>query len=75
MSQLSHEQRLSIVEASLAATKRGDHEEAHRQIIKLPMPPHLAMAYKNTFGVEELLLSDYDLSEAEKVYGKNWLAQ
>ena len=73
MSQLTHTETLHIIQSSLAASDRGDHEEEHRLLIQLPMPPELAMACKNTFGAEWLKQMDYDLSEAEEVYGKNWL--
>ena len=73
MSQLTHTETLHIIQASLAAADRGDYEEESRLIQQLPMPPHLAIACKNTFGTEFLKQSNYDLSEAEAAYGKNWL--
>jgi hypothetical protein len=75
MSQLSHEKTLEIIQASFAAADRGDFEEEHRLIQLLPMPATLAMAYKETFGVEALQRSGFDLSEAEEIYGNDWLAR
>ncbi len=41
---------------------------------KIPMPPEVAEALKFGFGAEALKESGFNLSEAEKTYGSNWLS-
>lgn len=71
MSQLTHEERFDILSKSLAASARGDHEEARKIAQQEPMVPWLAKAVKEIFGPEHL--KGWDLSEAEAEYGKDWL--
>jgi hypothetical protein len=73
MSQLTHEQRLGIIQASLDANERGDHEEEIRLIRLLPLPAHLAKAAKEMYGKEYLIERGYDLSEANEAFGHGWL--
>lgn len=73
MAQLTHTEKLHIIQASLTAADRGDHEEEHRLLAQIPLPPEVAIAFKNTFGTTWLKQMNYDLSIAEAVYGKNWL--
>ncbi|MDR2893458.1 MAG: hypothetical protein LBV80_10315 [Deltaproteobacteria bacterium] len=71
MSQLTHEERMSIVYQSLDADVRGDHEEAARLAKLKPLTPWVAKGIKEVFGAE--YLAGWDLSEAEAEYGKDWL--
>jgi hypothetical protein len=48
-------------------------EEAFELAKKLPLPAVLAMSAKETMGVDKLLAAGFNLSEAEAVYGKDWL--
>lgn len=75
MLHLTHEERLTIIESSLAAAEAGNDEESQRIIQQLPLAPHIAKAAKDVMGVEYLLNSGFDLSRAEAEYGKNWLNQ
>ncbi len=74
MAKYTREEELAILQAAQEARERGDLEEASRLSKKLPLLPCLAMSLKEQVGAEELLKQGYDLSEAEKAYGKNWLA-
>ena len=73
MSQLTHEQRLDILEQVLAAEETGNEAEADRLIRLIPLAAHLAKAFKESFGKDYVLKSGYDLSEAEATYGHGWL--
>lgn len=75
MLHFTHEERLTIIERSLAAAESGNDEESQRIIQQLPLAPHIAKAAKDVMGVEYLLNSGFDLSRAEAEYGKNWLNQ
>lgn len=71
MSQLSYEKRMDILTRSLAASARGDDEEALRIAREKPLTPWVAKATKDIFGAE--YLEGWDLSDAEAEYGKDWL--
>jgi hypothetical protein len=73
MPKFTPEQELEIIEQSTAAAARGDEEEAMRITQQMPLVPWLAKALKEIFGKE--YLEGWDLSEAEAVYGKDWLNQ
>lgn len=73
MTQRTKEEEFTILQASLAAAKRGDMEEERRLIRMLPLAPHLAKVAKEMWGKEYLLTRGYDLSEAEAAYGIGWL--
>jgi hypothetical protein len=73
MARLTREQRFDIVQSSLDAADRGDHEEEHRLLLMLPIAPHLAKAAKDIWGKDFLLQGGYDLSEAEAAYGPGCL--
>lgn len=73
MPTLTREQKLDILEKAIAARERGNHEDAAHWSRKIPLAPHLAVALKQILGIDELLKAGYNLSEAEKSYGQNWL--
>jgi hypothetical protein len=39
------------------------------------MPPYLAKIYKEKVGVEHLINSGWNLSEAEAEFGRDWLSK
>lgn len=75
MAQLTHDERLEILQEFHKALKVGDDEQASAIIRKIPLAPPVAMATKEVFGVDFLKNLGFDLSEAEAEYGKNWLNQ
>ncbi len=75
MAKFPREEELQIIQQINAATKRGDKEESRRLAKLLPLAPHLAKSLKEQFGPDNLRKEQYDLSEAEAAYGKNWLNQ
>lgn len=64
---------LDVLQQGIDAYKRGDSDEGARLARLFPMDPYAAKAVKNVFGKEYLLSLKMDLSEAEEIYGKNWL--
>jgi hypothetical protein len=51
----------------------GDKEGANRLYKTAPIPPFLAKIMKEKVGVDYLLNSGWNLSEAEVAFGSNWL--
>lgn len=75
MAKYTREEKFKIIQEIRKLDAEGKHDEAYELRKKLPMPPHLAMALKDTIGVEELKKANLDLTEANEKYGKNWLAR
>lgn len=75
MCQLSHEEQLDIISKFIQASEEGHDDEASKIIRQLPLAPEVAIAVRDVLGVEYLKALKFDLSEAEAVYGKNWLNQ
>ncbi len=75
MAKYTREEKFKIIQEIRKLDAEGKHEEAYELRKKLPMPPHLAMALKDTIGVEELKKANLDLTEANEKYGENWLAR
>ena len=55
--------------------KAGDEIGATRLLRTAPLPPYLAKIYKEKVGVEQLIESGWNLSEAEAEFGENWLSR
>ncbi len=53
----------------------GDEERAMRIARQFPLAPSVARAVKNAMGAEFLRRSGFDLSQAEKAFGKDWMDQ
>jgi hypothetical protein len=75
VAKLTLEQKAEIIEKPLEADARGDYDEGSRLLRQLPIAPWLAKAGKEVWGKEFLLENEYDLSEAEAAYGKDWLSR
>ncbi len=73
MAKMTREEEFKIIQEIRRLDAEGKHEEAYELRYKLPLPPHLAMALKETVGSDELKNSKFDLSEANEAYGKDWL--
>jgi len=72
---MSLDEKLAIACKAAALRKAGDEEGASRLIRTAPMPPYLAKIYKEKVGVEELIKSGWNLSEAEAEFGADWLSK
>ena len=55
------------------AEANGDKEERGRILRTVPVYPEVARGAKELMGKERLLKSGFNLVEAERAYGKDWL--
>ena len=69
------DEKFAIGRKAFELLDAGDREGYSRLTRSIPMPPYLAKIYKEKVGVEELIKSGWNLSEAEAEFGKNWLSQ
>ena len=69
------DEKLAISNRALDLLDAGDREGYSRLIRTAPMPPYLAKIYKEKVGVDELIKSGWNLSEAEAEFGKDWLSK
>jgi len=69
------DEKLSISNRALDLYDAGNKEGFSRLIRTAPMPPYLAKIYKEKIGVEALLRSGRNLSEAEAEFGSDWLSR
>jgi hypothetical protein len=53
--------------------QQGKAEEGMRLVKTIPLPPWMAKMLKEKVGVDYLRQSGWNLSEAEKAYGQDWL--
>ena len=67
------DEKLAISNRACALWNAGDKEGFSRVIRTAPMPPYLAKIYKEKVGVEPLIKSGWNLSEAEAEFGSDWL--
>jgi hypothetical protein len=69
------DEKLAIGCRAVELRKAGDTEGASRLLRTAPLPPYLAKIYKEKVGVEPLLKSGWNLSEAEAAFGSDWLSR
>ena len=62
-----------IFKGGSVATINGDEEERTRILRTVPVYPEVARGAKELMGKERLLKSGFNLVEAERAYGKDWL--
>jgi hypothetical protein len=67
------DEKLAVGCKAAELRKAGDKEGASRLMRSIPMPPYLAKVYKEKVGVEHLIASGWNLSEAEAEFGSDWL--
>ncbi|GAB7140688.1 hypothetical protein RsTz2092_06400 [Deferribacterales bacterium RsTz2092] len=72
---LTLDEEMDLAERAVELRKAGKKEEAARLIRQIPMPPRVAMAFKETSGKDFLIRNGYNLVEANERYGENWLNQ
>lgn len=74
MRELTIEEARDIIDRYLDACREGNRMKATLIAEEnVPLDPSLAMSAKKSFGKEFLLNTKWDLSNAEEVYGKDWL--
>jgi len=67
------DKKMAISMKACALLDARDREGFSRVIRTAPMPPYLAKIYKEKIGVEQLIKSYWNLSEAEAEFGPDWL--
>ena len=67
------DEKLSISNRAFDLIEAGDEEGGRRLLRTAPLPPYLAKIFKEKVGVEPLLKSGWNLSEAEAEFGSDWL--
>ena len=69
------DEKLDIACRAAALRQAGDEEGCIRLMKTAPLPPYLAKVYKETLGIEQLIKSGWNLSEAEAEFGNSWLSR
>lgn len=73
---VTEEERQEIVNRLIEAYARGASDEEIDKIDRrLPLLPCLAKSLKDTRGLEGLLKSDFNLSDAVAEYGEDFIKQ
>jgi hypothetical protein len=67
------DEKLSISNRALDLLDAGDREGYSRLMKTAPLPPYLAKILKEKIGVDYLINSGWNLSEAEAEFGSDWL--
>jgi hypothetical protein len=67
------EEKAKVIYEAVLLFDEGKDEEASQLIRSVPMPPSLAKNVKEIYGADLLLENGYNLLEANKTYGKDWL--
>jgi len=69
------DEKLAISCKAAELRKAGDEEGYMRLMKTVPMPPYLAKVMKEKVGVDYLINSGWNLSEAEVEFGHGWLSR
>ena len=72
---MTEEEKDALLAQMNAASQSGDMEKFVELTQKFPVPPEVALAFKNGFGASFVANSGFNLSEAEQKYGKDWLSR
>jgi hypothetical protein len=72
---MSEKEKAAITVRAFALSEDGKEDEAMALFKSLPMPPFLAKVMKEKVGVDYLVNSGWNLSEAEVAFGQGWLAR
>ncbi len=67
------DEKFAILNKSYALEDAGDKEGCLRLTKTVPLPPYVAKVMKEKVGVDYLLNSGWNLSEAEEEFGSDWL--
>ena len=70
-----HLDNTSIYDKIDLAIESGDMNRVVEFSKQVPLPPEIALAFKEGFGSDYIRNSGFDLSMAEKVYGSDWLSR
>jgi len=68
-------EKLDITLRAYDLKDAGDTEGYQRLLRTVPLPPYLAKVFKEKVGVDYLINSGWNLSEAEAEFGSDWLSK
>ncbi len=74
-STMSREETMALLDAVCTELDKGNEGEAFALSQKIPLAPELAMCFATQVGLgpDALEASGFNLKDAEKKYGRNWL--
>jgi hypothetical protein len=72
---MTDEEKVDTAYQATMLKQAGDEEGYRRLLRTIPMPPYLAKVMKEKVGVDFLINSGYNLSEAEAEFGTGWLSK
>jgi hypothetical protein len=72
---MTQNEESAILMQCITLRDQGKEKEAIALQKKIPLPPWLAKSVKDSIGADFLITEGYDLTEANKEYGENWLAK
>jgi hypothetical protein len=65
---------LPVIMQAIALEKEGKYEEADAlERSQIPMPPWMARVFKEKMGLDFLLAMEWNMTDVEAAYGKEWL--
>ena len=73
ISSMSKEEKVRIITESMKLEAMGKKEEALKLTKLIPLKPELADDIKRLEGIQWLIDSSYNLSDAVAAFGKKWL--
>jgi hypothetical protein len=68
-------EKLDMRIKSFELEKQGKYKEAEQLKKQIPIAPYLLKFYKDHLGLDALLKTGWNLSEAAEEYGPDWLSQ
>ncbi len=76
-STMSREETMALLDAAETELEQGNEDKAYAISLKIPLAPELAMCFATQAGLgpDALEASGFNLKDAEKKYGRNWLEQ
>jgi hypothetical protein len=69
------DEKLAILNKSVALRKSGDLEGAKRLVRSVPLPPYLAKVMKEKVGMEFFTRYNWNLSEVEAEFGPDYISR
>jgi hypothetical protein len=69
------DEKLTILNKSVALKKAGDLEGADRLVRSVPLPPYIAKVMKEKVGLDFLINGGWNLSEVEAEFGSSYLSK
>ena len=72
---LTLEEEAAIMVKAIELKKQGKLDEYEQTRKQIPLQPYLAKFAKEHFGADFLVKNGWNLSEADELYGSDWLTR